>query len=126
REVGMEAVAAVPQGSHHPARLLVARYEPSQPKGEVVLGLVGKAVTFATGGISLKKPAFMEDMKGDMAGGGAVIAALGALAELECALRAIGVGGATEIAVGGGAYRPGDILTAMNGKTIEIINTDAE
>ena len=126
RELGMGAFAAVAQGSHNPARLIVARYEPSQPKGEVVLGLVGKAVTFDTGGISLKKPAYMEDMKGDMAGGGAVIAALGALAELECPLRVIGVVGATENAVGGGAYRPGDILTAMNGKTIEIINTDAE
>src|SRR6266550_1369477 len=90
------------------------------------LGLDGKAVTFDTGGISIKKPAYMEDMKGDMAGGGAVIAALGALAELECKLRVVGVVGATENAVGGGAYRPGDILTAMNGKTIEIINTDAE
>src|SRR5437763_5864091 len=126
RELGMGAFAAVAQASHNPARLIVARYEPSQPKGEVVLGLVGKAVTFDTGGISLKKPAYMEDMKGDMAGGGAVIAALGALAELECPLRVIGVVGATENAVGGGAYRPGDILTAMNGKTIEIINTDAE
>jgi leucyl aminopeptidase len=91
-----------------------------------VLGLVGKAVTFDTGGISIKKALYMEDMKGDMAGGGAVIAALGALAELECPLQVVGVVGATENAVGGGAYRPGDILTAMNGKTIEIINTDAE
>jgi leucyl aminopeptidase len=124
--LGMGAFAAVAQGSHNPARLIVMRYEPPEPRGDVVLGLVGKAVTFDTGGISIKKPAYMEDMKGDMAGGGAVIAALGALAELECPLRAVGVVGATENAVGGGAYRPGDILTAMNGKTIEIINTDAE
>jgi leucyl aminopeptidase len=126
RELGMGAFAAVAQASHNPARLIVMRYEPPQPQGDVVLGLVGKAVTFDTGGISIKKPAYMEDMKGDMAGGGAVIAALGALAELECPLRAVGVVGATENAVGGGAYRPGDILTAMNGKTIEVINTDAE
>jgi leucyl aminopeptidase len=126
RELGMGAFAAVAQGSHNPARLIVMRYEPPEPRGDVVLGLVGKAVTFDTGGISLKKPTYMENMKGDMAGGGAVIAALGALAELECPLRVVGVVGATENAVGGGAYRPGDILTAMNGKTIEIINTDAE
>jgi leucyl aminopeptidase len=125
-ELGMGAFAAVAQASHKPPRLIVMRYDPAQPQGDVVLGLVGKAVTFDTGGISLKKPTYMEDMKGDMAGGGAIIAALGALAELECPLRAVGVVGATENAIGGGGYRPGDILTAMNGKTIEIINTDAE
>jgi leucyl aminopeptidase len=127
RALGMGAFAGVAQGSHNPARLIVLRYEPAAPaRGDVVLGLVGKAVTFDTGGISLKKALYMEDMKGDMAGGGAVIAALGALAELEAPVRAIGVVGATENAVGGGAFRPGDILTAINGKTIEVINTDAE
>jgi leucyl aminopeptidase len=126
RRLGMGAFGAVARASHNPPRLIVMRYEPSQPKGEAVLGLVGKGVTFDTGGISIKKPAYMEDMKGDMAGGGAVIAALGALAELQCPLRVVGVVGAVENAVGGAAYRPGDILTAMNGKTIEIINTDAE
>jgi leucyl aminopeptidase len=126
RALGMGAFAAVAQASHNPARLIVMRYDPPEPRGDVVLGLVGKGVTFDTGGISIKKAAYMEDMKGDMAGGGAVIAAMGALAELECPLRAVGVVGATENAVGGGGYRPGDILTAMNGKTIEIINTDAE
>jgi len=126
RALGMGAFAAVAQASHNPARLIVMRYDPPEPLGEVVLGLVGKAVTFDTGGISLKKATYMEDMKGDMAGGGSVIAALGALAELECPLRVVGVVGATENAIGGGGYRPGDILTAMNGKTIEIINTDAE
>src|SRR5690349_14397186 len=126
RALGMGAFAAVAQASHNPARPIVMRYDPPEPLGEVVLGLVGKAVTFDTGGISLKKPTYMEDMKGDMAGGGSVIAALGALAELECPLRVVGVVGATENAIGGGGYRPGDILTAMNGKTIEIINTDAE
>jgi leucyl aminopeptidase len=126
RALGMGAFAAVAQASHNPARLIVMRYDPPEPRGDIVLGLVGKAVTFDTGGISLKKPTYMEDMKGDMAGGGSVIAALGALAELECPLRVVGVVGATENAIGGGGYRPGDILTAMNGKTIEIINTDAE
>ena len=126
RELGMGAFAGVAQGSHNPPRLIAMRYEPAEPRGAVVLGLVGKAVTFDTGGISIKKPTYMEDMKGDMAGGGGVIAALGALAELDAPVRAVGVVGATENAVGGGAFRPGDILTAMNGKTIEIINTDAE
>src|ERR671936_813365 len=126
RELGMGALAGVAQGSHNPAQLIVMRYEPAEPRTEVVLGLVGKAVTFDTGGISIKKALYMEDMKGDMAGGGAVIATLGALAELGCPLRVIGVVGATENAVGGGSFRPGDILTAVNGKTIEIINTDAE
>jgi leucyl aminopeptidase len=124
--LGMGAFAGVAQGSHNPAQLIALRYEPPEPRSDIVLGLVGKAVTFDTGGISIKKPTYMEDMKGDMAGGGAVIAGLGALAELEAPLRAVGVVGATENAVGGGSYRPGDILTAMNGKTIEIINTDAE
>jgi leucyl aminopeptidase len=126
RALGMGAFAGVAQGSHNPAQLIALRYEPPQPAGEVVLGLVGKAVTFDTGGISIKKATYMEDMKGDMAGGAAVIAGFGALAELGAPLRAIGVVGATENAVGGGSYRPGDILTAMNGKTIEVINTDAE
>jgi leucyl aminopeptidase len=126
RALGMGAFAAVAQASHAPARLIVMRYDPPEPQGEVVLGLVGKGVTFDTGGISIKKATYMEDMKGDMAGGGAVIAAMGALAELGSPLRTIAVVGATENAIGGGGYRPGDILTAMNGKTIEIINTDAE
>ena len=126
REHGMGAFAGVAQGSHNEARLIVVRYEPEAAQTDAVLGLVGKAVTFDTGGISLKKPQYMEDMKGDMAGGGAVIAALGALAALEAPVRAVGVVAATENAVGGGAFRPGDILTARNGKTIEIINTDAE
>src|SRR5919201_2790173 len=100
RELGMGALAGVAQGSHNPAQLIVMRYEPAEPRTEVVLGLVGKAVTFDTGGISIKKALYMEDMKGDMAGGGAVIATLGALAELGCPLRVIGVVGATENADG--------------------------
>jgi leucyl aminopeptidase len=126
RELEMGAFAGVAQGSHNPAQLIVLRYERPQPATDVVLGLVGKAVTFDTGGVSIKNANYMEDMKADMAGGGAVIAAFGALAELEVPLRVVGVVGATENAVGGGAFRPGDILTAMNGKTIEVINTDAE
>ena len=106
--------------------MIVLRYEPPSPKGDVVLGLVGKAITFDTGGISIKPALYMEDMKGDMSGGGAVIEGIGVIAELGLPLRTLAVVAATENSVGGGAYRPGDILTAMNGKTIEITNTDAE
>jgi leucyl aminopeptidase len=126
RAMGMGSFAGVAQGSHNPAQLIVMRYEPPEARGEVVLGLVGKAVTFDTGGISLKKAEYLEDMKGDMAGGAAVIEGVGAIAELGLPLRVLGVVGATENAIGGGAFRPGDILTASNGKTIEITNTDAE
>ncbi|MGI9020656.1 MAG: leucyl aminopeptidase [Solirubrobacterales bacterium] len=127
RELGMGSFGAVAQGSHNPARLIVMRYQPlSRARDDVVLGLVGKAVTFDTGGISLKLGLYMEDMKGDMSGGAAVIEAMGALAEVESPIEVLAVVGATENMPGGGAYRPGDILTAMNGKTIEVINTDAE
>jgi leucyl aminopeptidase len=126
RELGMGAFAAVAEGSENEARLIVMRYEPPTPRADVVLGLVGKAVTFDTGGISIKPALYMEDMKGDMAGGGAVIAALGAFAELDLPVRTIAVVGATENSVGGGAFRPGDILRTMTGKTIEVVNTDAE
>jgi leucyl aminopeptidase len=125
-ELGMGAFGAVAQGSHNPARLIVVRYDPPGPRDDVVLGLVGKAITFDTGGISIKPALYMEDMKGDMAGGAAVLAGIGAIAELELPVRVLGVVGATENMVGGGSYRPGDIVRAMNGKTIEVINTDAE
>ena len=126
RAMGMGSFAGVAQGSHNPARLIVLRYDPPDAEGDLVLGLVGKAVTFDTGGVSLKKAEYMEDMKGDMSGGAAVIEGIGAIADLGLPLRALGVVGATENAIGGGAFRPGDILTASNGKTIEITNTDAE
>jgi leucyl aminopeptidase len=127
REQGMGAFAAVAQGSDNPPRLIVLRYDPPQPaRGDLVLGLVGKAVTFDTGGISLKPALHMEDMKGDMAGGAAVIEATGAIAELGLPLRVLTVAAATENMPSGHAYRPGDIITAANGKTIEVTNTDAE
>jgi leucyl aminopeptidase len=125
-ELGMGSFGAVAQGSDNPAQLIVLRYDPPDARDDVVLGLVGKAVTFDTGGISIKPALYMEDMKGDMAGGGAVLAGMGAIAELQLPLRVLGVVGATENMPGGHAYRPGDILTAMNGKTIEVVNTDAE
>jgi leucyl aminopeptidase len=125
-ELGMGAFAGVAQGSHNPARMIVLRYDPPSPKADVVLGLVGKAITFDTGGISIKPALYMEDMKGDMSGGGAVVEGIGVIAELGLPLRTLAVVAASENAVGGGSFRPGDILTAMNGKTIEITNTDAE
>jgi leucyl aminopeptidase len=127
REQGMGALAAVAQGSHNEPRLVVLRYDPPEPKHpDLVLGLVGKAITFDTGGISLKPSLHMEDMKGDMAGGAAVLEATGAIADLGLPIRVVSVIAASENMPGGGAYRPGDILTAANGKTIEVTNTDAE
>jgi leucyl aminopeptidase len=126
-EQGMGAFAAVAQGSDNPPQLVVLRYDPPEPaRGDLVLGLVGKAITFDTGGISLKPSLHMEDMKGDMAGGAAVIEATGAIAELGLPLRVLTVAAATENMPSGHAYRPGDIITAANGKTIEVTNTDAE
>jgi leucyl aminopeptidase len=125
-ELGMGSFLAVSQGSAQEPRTIVLRYDPPDADGDATLGLVGKAVTFDTGGISIKPALYMEDMKGDMSGGAAVLAGLGAIAELGLPVRAIGVVGATENMVGGGAYRPGDIVKAMNGTTIEIVNTDAE
>ncbi len=122
----MGAFAAVAQGSHNDPRLIVLRYDPPGARDDLVLGLVGKAITFDTGGISLKPADYMEDMKGDMSGGAAVIEGVGAVADLGIPLRVLAVVASTENMTGGGAYRPGDILTAMNGKTIEVINTDAE
>jgi leucyl aminopeptidase len=126
-KLGMGAFAAVAQASHNPARLIVMRYDPPQSQpADVVLGLVGKAITFDAGGISLKPALGMEEMKGDMAGGAAVVESMGAIAELGLPLRVLAVVAASENMIGGHAYRPGDILRAMNGKTIEITNTDAE
>jgi leucyl aminopeptidase len=127
REQNMGAFAAVAKASHNPPRLVVMRYEPPSPANpDFVLGLVGKAITFDTGGISLKPALHMEDMKGDMAGGAAVIEATGAIADLGLPIRVLTVAAACENMPGGHAYRPGDILTAANGKTIEVTNTDAE
>ncbi len=124
--LGMGALSGVAQGSHNAPRLIVMRYDPPNAVADLTLGLVGKAITFDTGGISLKPALFMQNMKGDMSGGAAVITGLCAIADLELPVRTIAVVAAAENMAGGHAMRPGDILTAMNGKTIEIINTDAE
>jgi leucyl aminopeptidase len=124
--LGMGAFAGVAQGAHNEPRLIVMRYEPKGAKSDVTLGLVGKGITFDTGGISLKPSLSMENMKGDMSGGAAVVAGMCAIADLDVPLRVLAVVASTENMPSGNAYRPGDVLTAANGKTIEITNTDAE
>jgi leucyl aminopeptidase len=123
---GMGAFAAVAAGSSEEPQLIVMRYDPPDAPDDFVLGLVGKAITFDSGGISLKPPLRMQDMKGDMCGGAAVIEATAAIAELGLPVRLLTVVASTENVQDGKAFKPGDILRASNGKTIEIINTDAE
>jgi leucyl aminopeptidase len=124
---GMGAISAVGRGSRNEPRLVVLRYTPpTTTHADVHLGLVGKSITFDAGGISLKPAAKMEDMKGDMAGGAGTLHGIGAVAALGLPVRATAVLAAAENLPGGDAFRPGDILRAANGKTIEIVNTDAE
>ena len=122
--MGMGAFAAVAQGSHAEPQLIVLRYKGGD-KGPH-LGYVGKSVTFDTGGISLKPGAKMSEMKFDMSGGAAVLESIGAIAEIGLPVTITAVIGATENMPSGHAMKPGDIVTARNGKTIEINNTDAE
>jgi leucyl aminopeptidase len=127
-ELKMGALLSVAQGSVEPPRMIVLTYNPPQapPAGAPVLGLVGKAVTFDTGGISIKPAEGMEKMKYDMAGGATMISAMRALAQLKPAVKVIAVVPATENMPGGRAQKPGDIQIAMSGKSIEVLNTDAE
>ncbi len=122
---GMGAFSAVARGAVEEPRLIVLRYDHPQAEGPT-LGFVGKAVTFDTGGISLKPSPKMQEMKFDMSGGAAVLEATVAIARLGLPVSLISVIGATENMPDGQATRPGDIVTAMNGKTIEVNNTDAE
>src|SRR4051794_19620239 len=124
-DAGMGCFAAVAQGTYTEPQLITLRYEGPDADGPV-LGLVGKAVTFDSGGISLKPPMKMSDMKFDMSGGAAVIEAVAAIARLALPLRVVGVVGATENLPSGRSMKPGDIVRASNGTTVEIINTDAE
>jgi leucyl aminopeptidase len=128
---GMGAFAAVAQGSEQEPALIVLRYEPPNGEDEIpptrpTLGFVGKAVTFDSGGISLKPGAKMAEMKFDMSGGAAVIEAVAAIARLGLPVKLVAVVGATENLPSGRSIKPGDIVTAANGKTIEVNNTDAE
>jgi leucyl aminopeptidase len=125
RDAGMGAFAAVAQGSVQAPRLIHLEYEGAEGDARR-LALVGKAVTFDSGGLSLKPPLRMQEMKFDMAGGAAVIEAICALAELEVPVRVLGVVGAAENLPSGSAVKPSDIVTAQDGTTIEVNNTDAE
>jgi len=122
---GMGAFAAVAQGSYEEPALITLRYEGPGASGPV-LGFVGKAVTFDSGGISLKPGPKMSEMKFDMSGGAAVIEAVGAIARLRLPVKLVAVIGATENLPSGRSVKPGDIVRAANGKTIEVNNTDAE
>ena len=126
-DLKMGALLSVSQGGPEPPRVIVITYTPANPKpGAPVLGLIGKAVTFDTGGISIKPAEGMEKMKYDMAGGATMIGVMRALAALKPNVKVICVVPSTENMPGGTAQKPGDIQTAMSGKTIEVLNTDAE
>lgn len=137
RKMGMGAILAVAQGSVQPPRLIVLSYEPpgaESGKGRVnpaesgteTIALVGKGVTFDSGGISIKPGLKMDEMKFDMCGGAAVIGAMQVVARLRPKVRVLGIVPASENLPSGTAFRPGDVIRSMSGKTIEIINTDAE
>jgi leucyl aminopeptidase len=126
RELKMGAFWSVAQGSDEPPALIVMKYEPAGAPEKPVLGLVGKGITFDTGGISIKPADGMEKMKYDMAGGATMIGAMRAIALLKPKVKVIGIVCATENMPSGKAQKPGDVQIAMSGKSIEIINTDAE
>src|SRR6266849_2710379 len=126
-DLKMGALLSVAQGGPEPPRVMVVTYTPANLKpGAPVIGLVGKAVTFDTGGISIKPSEGMEKMKYDMAGGATMLGVMRALAALKPSVKVICVVPSTENMPGGTAQKPGDIQTAMSGKTIEVLNTDAE
>lgn len=125
RELGMGGLLGVSQGSRQPPRFIILKYT-GRKSEETDIALVGKAITFDSGGISIKPSAGMEEMKDDMSGGAAVIAAMGAVARIKPPVNVVGLVPATENLPGGSALKPGDVIRAMGGKTIEIISTDAE
>src|SRR5688572_15670049 len=125
-ELKMGLLLGVARGSAEPPRLVVLRHEPKKAVKGPVLALVGKGITFDTGGISIKPADNMDKMKDDMSGGAAVICAMAALARLKAPIRCLGVVPMTENMPGGRAVKPGDVLQSAEGKTVEIINTDAE
>jgi leucyl aminopeptidase len=125
-DLGMGLLLGVARGSAEPPRVIVIRHNPPGAPHAPVLGLVGKGITFDTGGISIKPADGMERMKDDMAGGAAVVCALRAIAMLKAPINVIGVVPTTENMPGGRALKPGDVLTSASGKTVEVINTDAE
>ena len=125
KEMGMGGLLGVAQGSEEPPKFIVLKYHGKDTK-TIDIALVGKGITFDSGGISIKPSDHMGDMKSDMSGAASVIAAIGAIAQLKPELNVMAIVPATENLPSGTAFKPADILTAMNGKTIEIITTDAE
>jgi leucyl aminopeptidase len=127
RQLGMGSLLGVAQGSAEPPALIIVRYKPAaEPQSKDHLGLVGKGVTFDTGGISIKPAEGMEKMKYDMSGGAAVLGAIRAISKLKPAIPVTALVPAVENMPGSKAQRPGDIVTTLNGKTVEVLNTDAE
>lgn len=126
QELGMGGLLAVAQGSAEPPKFIILRYRGAPNSTDKGMALVGKGITFDTGGISIKPAERMHEMKGDMAGAAAVIAAMQIIGALKPAVNVTALVSTTENMPSGTAYRPGDIIRIMNGKTIEIVNTDAE
>jgi leucyl aminopeptidase len=126
KKLGMGAILAVGGGSARPPRLLVLQYNGAKSKGDGPIALVGKGVCFDAGGLCLKKPSGMITMKGDMAGGAAVVGAIHALAKRRAKVNVVGVVGLVENLPSSTAYKPGDVVKTMSGQTIEVIDTDAE
>lgn len=128
KKMGMGSLLSVSAGSEEPAKLIVLRYTPAKNTGKKgdLLALVGKGITFDTGGISIKPAEGMEAMKYDMSGGATVIGAMKAIGQLKPTIPVLGVVAAVENMPDGKATRPSDVVTAMNGKTVEVLNTDAE
>jgi leucyl aminopeptidase len=125
-ELKMGLLLGVARGSAEPPRVVVLRYEPKKAVKGPVLGLVGKGITFDTGGISIKPADNMDKMKDDMSGGAAVLCAMAAISRLQASVRCVGVIPLTENMPGASAIKPGDVLTSAEGKTVEVLNTDAE
>ncbi|HEV2429980.1 MAG TPA: leucyl aminopeptidase [Burkholderiales bacterium] len=125
-KLGLGALLSVARASHEPPKLVVLRYSGSKGKKQKPLALVGKGITFDTGGISLKPAAEMDEMKFDMSGAAAVLGTLRALAEMRAPVNVVGIIPACENMPGGHATKPGDVVTTLSGQTVEILNTDAE
>ncbi len=125
-ELGMGALLGVAQGSDEPPKFIIMKYKGDPENEENNIGLLGKGITFDSGGLDIKSAAGMLTMKSDMSGGASVISAMKAIGKIRPAINVTAIVPATENMPGGGAQRPGDVVKAMNGKTIEIGNTDAE
>ncbi|MBI3652618.1 MAG: leucyl aminopeptidase [Acidobacteria bacterium] len=126
KQLGMGALLAVSRGSEEPARFIILKHEPAEADASELIALVGKGITFDSGGISIKPAQAMEEMKYDMGGGAAVIGAMQIIARLKPNVRVMGLIAAAENLPSGRAYKPGDVVRSLSGKTIEVINTDAE